>query len=192
MGKPSASEQAMMNAVAGLDAARAGLARRLQDTSFEEMRKQGYKQANAMRTRWGRQRQQDRTPYVIGLAGAAAVLGVAAGIIGWVLYDRERRDNVGERLNSLQSQARQRYADLTSSLADGRKNGGTDLKPKVEQAIAAGGSRPDGLDVSVEGRTVYLRGSVSDPAAIDAAAERVHGVPGVVAVVNLTTAGQAH
>jgi hypothetical protein len=33
---------------------------------------------------------------------------------------------------------------------------------------------------------VYLRGAVSDTAFVDAAAERVHGVPGVVAVVNLT------
>jgi osmotically-inducible protein OsmY len=43
------------------------------------------------------------------------------------------------------------------------------------------------VDVAVEGRTVYLRGSVDDPAAVDAAAERIHAVDGVVAVVNLTT-----
>jgi hypothetical protein len=39
----------------------------------------------------------------------------------------------------------------------------------------------------VEGRTVYLRGAVNDPGAVDAAAERAHAIPGVVAVVNLTT-----
>jgi osmotically-inducible protein OsmY len=70
----------------------------------------------------------------------------------------------------------------------GRTNGHDDgLKNRVEEAMAAGGNRPSGVDVSVEGRTVYLRGAVDDPAAVDAAAERIHGVDGVVAVVNLTT-----
>jgi osmotically-inducible protein OsmY len=41
--------------------------------------------------------------------------------------------------------------------------------------------------VEVEGRTVYLKGAVADPAAADAAAERAHAVEGVVAVVNHTT-----
>src|SRR2546421_3293 len=35
--------------------------------------------------------------------------------------------------------------------------------------------------------TVDRGGVVADPALVDAAVERVHGVPGVVAVVNLTT-----
>ena len=43
------------------------------------------------------------------------------------------------------------------------------------------------LAVLLTGGTVYLRGAVADPASVDAAAERAHGVPGVVAVVNLTT-----
>jgi hypothetical protein len=50
-----------------------------------------------------------------------------------------------------------------------------------------GGGGPYGLVIVVEGRTVYLRGAVADPAFVDAAAERAHGVRGVVAVVNLTT-----
>jgi len=83
----------------------------------------------------------------------------------------------------VQSRARQRYAELTS----GRTRAETDLQQRVDQTVAEGGTPPHGLEVVVEGRTVYLRGAVADPAFVDAAAERVHGVPGVVAVVNLTT-----
>ena len=54
--------------------------------------------------------------------------------------------------------------------------------------VADGGEPVSGVRVSVEGRTAYLRGSVEDPAAAEAAAERAQGVDGVVAVVNLTTA----
>jgi osmotically-inducible protein OsmY len=103
-----------------------------------------------------------------------------------VVYDRERREAARRRLNDVQSRARERYAELTG----GRTRAEADLEERVRQAIADGGSAPQELDVVVEGRTVYLRGGVPDPAAVDAAAERIHGVPGVVAVVNLTTSAR--
>jgi osmotically-inducible protein OsmY len=128
-------------------------------------------------------RRQRVSPW--GVAGITGIvlLGAAAVGIGIVMYDRERREAARRRLNDVQSLARDRYAELTG----GRTRAEADLEERVRQAISNGGAPPQDLDVVVEGRTVYLRGGVSDPAAVDAAAERIHGVPGVVAVVNLTT-----
>jgi osmotically-inducible protein OsmY len=134
-----------------------------------------------------------------GIAGVVALSAAAVGA-GYVLRDRERREQARQRIyrmqsaaarqmqstaRQMQSAARQRYAELTG----GRMRVEADLRRRVEQAIAATGSPPAGLEVMVEGRTVYLRGAVADTALVDAAAERVHGVPGVVAVVNLTSSG---
>jgi len=55
---------------------------------------------------------------------------------------------------------------------------------------AEGGAIPEGLQVAVEGRTVYLRGTV-DTAVADQAALSAQSVEGVAAVVNLTAAPQA-
>jgi BON domain len=175
------------------------VANRIDDIDTKALQRRGYRYAGNLRKemerrvgkevdrRMGRQ-SRPRWP-IAGLA----VAGLALAALGWTMYDRNRREAMRQRLGEAQSRARERYADLggvggaigkVSGRSNGQDNG---LKSRVDEAIAAGGSRPNGVDVSVEGRTVYLRGTVDDPAAVDAAAERVHAVDGVVAVVNLTT-----
>jgi BON domain len=176
------------------------LAGRIDDIDTKALQRRGYRYAGALRKEMERRvskeldrrvssrRRRPRWP----IAGFA-VAGLALAAIGWTMYDRNRREAMRQRLGEAQSRARERYADLggvggaigkVSGRSNGQDNG---LKSRVDEAIAAGGSRPNGVDVSVEGRTVYLRGTVDDPAAVDAAAERIHAVDGVVAVVNLTT-----
>ncbi|SRR6266487_781983 len=182
-------EWALNGVVGALDKARGALAQRLDEMDLQDVQKRAQKRsqrlAGTVRSDIRRRTRPRRrvSPWaVVGLAGMA-VLGAAAFGVGFVVYDRERRDAARRRLTGMQVRARERYAELTS----GRTQAESDLEARVRQAIAEGGTPPEGLDVVVEGRTVYLRGAVSDPAFVDAAAERVHGVPGVVAVVNLTT-----
>lgn len=125
---------------------------------------------------------------------AAILVGVGIGVAAtaaWLLYDRKRRDAVQKRLNQVQSAAYDRYVNLggvQGAIQGVRgKVNGSDLKDKVVAAISGGGEFPKGLEVEVEGRTVYLKGEIQDAAAADAAAERAHTVEGVVAVVNHTT-----
>jgi BON domain len=167
------------------------MASRLDDIDTKRLQRRGYKYAGALRKNVERRvRPEPRPRWPI--AGLVAV-GAALATVGWLMYDRSRREAMRQRLNDAQSRARERYADLGGvggalNKVSGRTNGHEEnLKSAVEDAISAGGTRPAGLEVSVEGRTVYLRGKVDDPAAVDAAAERIHSVPGVVAVVNLTT-----
>lgn len=131
---------------------------------------------------------RSRWPLAAILAGIG--LGVAA-TTAYFLYDRQRRESVKQRLNQVQSAAYDRYTNLGGVQGAihgvrGRVNG-SDLKDKVVAAISGGGEFPKGLEVEVEGRTVYLKGEIADAAAADAAAERAHTVDGVVAVVNHTT-----
>ena len=158
------------------------------------LRRRGYRYAGALRKELERRvrpkPRRRRAPF-LGLA----VLGASVAAAGWLLYDRSRREAMRQGLTTAQSRARERYTNLGGVGAalgkvTGRSNGGwqePSLKSRVEAAIAEGGTPPAGLEVAVEGRTVYLRGNVEDPAFVDAAAERIHGVDGVVAVVNLTT-----
>jgi hypothetical protein len=177
-------------AVTALDQARGTLAQRLDEMDVEAMRRRGVKLADSVRSDLRRRAQPRRrrvSPWgVAGIAGLV-VLGAAAAGIGYVAYDRERREAARRRLTDAQSRARERYAELTG----GRTRAEVDLEARVRQAIVDGGTAPKGLELVVEGRTVYLRGAVADPAAVDTAAERIHGVPGVVAVVNLTTGAAA-
>jgi len=185
-GSKKRGEGALNTAIGALDQARATLVQRLIELDVDAMRKQGIRVAGSVRADLQRRMQPRRrrvSPWgVAGIAGIV-VLGAAAVGVGYVVYDRERREAARRRLNDVQSRARERYAELTG----GRTRAEADLEERVRQAIGNGGAGPQDLDVVVEGRTVYLRGGVSDPAAVDAAAERIHGVPGVVAVVNLTT-----
>jgi osmotically-inducible protein OsmY len=185
-GSNKRAERALDIAVAALDQARGMLVQRLDQMDIDAMRKRGVKLAGSVRSDLQRRVQPRRrrvSPWgVAGITGLV-VLGAAAVGVGYVAYDRERREAARRRLTDVQSRARERYAELTG----GRTRSEVELEEQARQAIANGGATPQGLEVVVEGRTVYLRGAVADPAAVDAAAERIHGVPGVVAVVNLTT-----
>jgi hypothetical protein len=139
-------------------------------------------------------RRRSRMP----LVGVLVVGAAAAGAVGYLLYDRERRAQMLGRAARLQQGAQSRYAELgglTGAVGRVRTRVGTGapeldeaaLEQQVREVVDEGGAPVKAVKVSVEGRTVYLRGAVDDPAAVDAAAERVHGVEGVVAVVNLTT-----
>lgn len=188
MGKASKGrgERALGDLIGTLDQARGTFVRRLDDIDVDAMRKRGSRLAGSVRSdleRRVRPRRRRISPWgVVGIAGLVA-LGAAAVGVGYVVYDRERREGARRRLNGVQVRARERYAELTG----GRTQGEADLEARVREAIAEGGAPPDGLEVVVEGNTVYLRGVVADPAFVDAAVERVHMVPTVVAVVNLTT-----
>lgn len=119
---------------------------------------------------------------------AALLVGAGVGAIAataYFLYDRQRREAVRQRLTEVQGAAYERYVNLGGQVR-GKVNG-SDLRDRVVAAISGGGEFPKGLDIEVEGRTVYLKGEVADAAAADAAAERAHTVDGVVAVVNHTT-----
>jgi osmotically-inducible protein OsmY len=180
-------ERALDTAIEAIDQARGTLVQRLDDIDIEAMRKSGNRLAGSLRSdleRRIRPRRRRISPWgVVGITGLV-ILGAAGVAVGYVAYDRERREEARRRLTGVRSRARERYAELSG----GRTRAEADLEARVNEAIGAeNGRRPEGLEVVVEGRTVYLRGAVADPASVDAAAERVHGVPGVVAVVNLTT-----
>jgi hypothetical protein len=172
------------------------LADRIDYIDNKALQRRGYRYAGALRKQVQQRvnRRDNRWQRQPGWPVAAlAVFGVGLAAIGWAMYDRNRREAMRQRLGEAQSRARERYAELggvggaigkVSGRANGHDNG---LKSRVDEAISSGGVRPGGVEVSIEGRTVYLRGAVDDPAAVDAAAERIHGVDGVVAVVNLTT-----
>ena len=175
------------------DQARGTLAQRLGEIDIEAMRKRGSVLAGLVRSdlqRRIRPRRRRTSPgAILGIAGLA-VIGLAAAGVGYVVSNRQRRewalkrrDWARKRMEEMGSGVRDRYAELTS----GRTRAEAELEERVEKAVSEGGRAPEGLETVVEGRTVYLRGAVADPASVDAAAERAHGVPGVVAVVNLTT-----
>jgi osmotically-inducible protein OsmY len=128
-----------------------------------------------------RRRRKRRWPLMAMLVGAG--IGAAA-VTAYFLYDRQRREAVRQRLSEVQGAAYERYVSLGGS--HGKVNG-SDLRDRVVSAISGDGEFPKGLEVEIEGRTVYLKGEVADAAAADAAAERAHTVEGVVAVVNHTT-----
>jgi hypothetical protein len=180
------AERTLDGAVEVLDQARAALVKRLDNVDLTSMQKRGTRWAGSVRSdleRRARPRRRRVSPWTVAGITGLVVLGAAAVGVGYVAYDRERRDAVQRRLGDVRQRARERYAELVG----GQTEVEADLEARVRQAIAEGGTPPEGLEVVVEGRTAYLRGAVSDPAFVDAGAERVHSVPGVVAVVNLTT-----
>jgi hypothetical protein len=126
--------------------------------------------------------------------------GVTLGI-AWLLYDQRRREMISGQVTQLGSRttAAARSTGIASAVDEvmSRVRGQqtildeVGLRTEVESAIAdtLEGGLPEGLQVAVEGRTVYLRGTV-DPVLADSAANQAQGVPGVAAVVNLTTPPQ--
>jgi hypothetical protein len=137
-------------------------------------------------------RQRRRFPW------ALLAVGFATAGLAWLLYDRRRRDMIQGRITQLGVRAQEQVGPgmkngVTGAVDSvmGKVKGGRGLdeealKNDVQTAIAAGGGLPDGLQVAIEGRTVYLRG-VADSAVSDRAAARAQQVDGVAAVVNLTT-----
>lgn len=135
-----------------------------------------------------------------GLTAAVVVFGVGATLY-YVLSDAERRRRLTGSIQSLGRGARGQMNGIgVSGAVDGVMSrvrpgsvelAGTALQTEVEGALAAQGGAPAGLEVSVEGRTVYLRGTVADPASLDRSMERIQELPGVVAVVNLTIPAEA-
>jgi hypothetical protein len=169
-------------------------ATRLDDIDTRKLQRRGYRYAGALRRNVEKRVRQEPEPRSRWPVAGLLAIGAGMAALGWLLYDRSRREAMRTRLSEAQSRARERYAELGGvggafTKASGRVDGqDQDLKNAVEEALSSGGARPGGLEVAIEGRTVYLRGKVEDPGAVDAAAERIHSVPGVVAVVNLTTA----
>lgn len=134
-----------------------------------------------------------------GRAFLAAMSGLAAGgAIGYVVADQRSRSALQGSLVRIQGEAKQRVPALVDRAGGtldelrtlwARSGSGADeaaLVPKVESAVR---SQPgaEGLQVGVEGRTVYLRGSVGDRSALDGAIEKVRSVEGVAAVINLAS-----
>ncbi|MEP7104414.1 MAG: BON domain-containing protein [Chloroflexota bacterium] len=175
------------------------LADRLDEIDARALGSRAYSYSKDLRQRVeGRVRPQPKRRFPIA---ALIALGAAVGI-GVLLYDRRRRDMVQGRLTQLKVRTQERMPGMGNGLSGavdnvmGKVRGGAaeldeqKLKTGVEASIAEGGQLPEGLQVAVEGRTVYLRGTV-DPAIADQAAVRAQSVEGVAAVVNLTAAPQA-
>jgi len=182
--------------------------KRLEDVDVEDIRKRSARYAEVAKKGAGKsakvarqklvERMRPRPKRRVPVVGLLVVGAAAAGIGYLLLYDRRRRAAIAGQVNKLQQGARQRYAELggvTGAVEKVRDRVGVTapeldeaaLEEHVRQVVTEGGKPTPGLKVAVEGRTVYLRGAVEDPGAVDAVAERVHGVDGVVAVVNLTT-----
>ena len=179
-----------------LDAVRAEVLAKIGDLPTEELRDRALKLSKDARKRAEqriRPRRRSRLPFVL------VAVGIGVGV-GYLLADRGRRERVRNSLDRVGQTARSRMGEIgVSGAVDGvmyrvREGGGavqdSALKSQVEGALAGSESMPKGLHVTVEGRTVYLRGTVADPSAVDGVMEKVQSMPGVVAVVNLTTPSQ--
>lgn len=171
------------------------LAVRIDDLDARRLGDRAYSSARDLRTRVERRMRPAppprRVPWAMILACVATV-GIA-----WMLYDRSRRDMIQGRIKQLSARAQEQVAPSMrtgiSSAVDGvmgrvkgvgRTVDEGALQREVEMAV---GTEPDeGLQIAVEGRTVYLRGMV-DSSVSDRAAARAQQVDGVAAVVNLTT-----
>lgn len=188
-----------------IDGLREQVATRLSEVDTDQFRKRAGKLAveasrrsrEARRQAEGRLRPRRRRGP--GIAAFLIVGAVGAGV-AYVLADAGRRRRLTESVRNLTSGARGRLDEngvtgavdgMMTKLRPAADLQGAALKTEVEGALAAQGAVPAGLEISVEGRTVYLRGTVADAAALDRAMERIQELPGVVAVVNLTVPVEA-
>jgi hypothetical protein len=180
------------------------IADRLDEFDAGSLRKQLNQIADAVGDRVGemqervqdRVRPQRRRPNPVGLL---FLLGSIAGL-AFLLYDSRRRAELRGRMLQLQGEARRQLPEVrnraTQAMGGIRArgagaNGGVEqarLKAEVEAAIKADQEAlPPQLEVDVEGRTVYLRGSISERGVLDRAVERAQSVDGVAAVINLVS-----
>src|SRR5262245_22169014 len=99
-------ERALGDLASTVDQARGALAHRLEGIDIEAMQKRGTKLAGSVRSdlvRRLRPQRRGRSPAAIfGLAGLA-VLGLAAAGVGYLIYDRERREAARKRLEGMRS-----------------------------------------------------------------------------------------
>ena len=127
----------MNELVRTLDAFRAVVAKRIDEIDVDEMGKRGTRMAGSMQKELGRRVRPRRrglpASAVAGIAGLV-LAGVAVAGVGFLLYDRERREEARRRLNGVQSRARERYAELTGA----RSQDENELEARVREAVAAG------------------------------------------------------
>lgn len=192
------SESALDDLVRAFEAARDEIMARVAKLDTGELRGQALKMSKQARRRAEQRiRPRRRSP---NLPLLALALGLGAGI-GYLLVDANRRNQVRSGVARFGETARDRMDGMgVSSAVDGvmskvRPNNSAALqdgalKSEVEAALGSSGL-PAGVDLSVEGRTVYLRGTVSDTPGLDRSMERIQALPGVVAVVNLTVPAAA-
>jgi len=127
-----------------------------------------------------------------------ALIGVSAAV-GYLLADAGRRRRISSGVRQLREDARERGTGIGAAvdglMAKARGKGVSlteaSLEAEVDSALAAAGGAPAGLERQVEGRTVYLRGTVADPLKLDQLMQNIQALPGVVAVVNLTVPVEA-
>lgn len=167
------------------------VSKQLQGIDLEDLRRRGSGYAVVARQNvQQRVRPQPKPNRFLPVAGLL-VAGAAIAGVAVLLYDKSRRDALQGHVDRFTSGAKSRYADLGGGVRNrlgwAEPLDEADLERRVREVVAEGGQAVNGLKVTVEGRTVYLRGAVEDAGAVDQAAERIHGVDGVVAVVNLTT-----
>jgi hypothetical protein len=192
---PGRGSEVLDGATQSFESLRGAVSKQMANVDLDDIRRRGYGYAMLVRQNAGRRLRPQPPPSRSVPIGAAIAVGAAALGAAILLYDKGRRDALRARVGRLGEVARTRYAALDSGVRD--RLGQTqmldeaDLERHVRDVIAEGDQPVDGLKVTVEGRTVYLRGAVDDATAVDRAAERIHGVDGVVAVVNLTTSPAA-
>src|SRR5689334_22669571 len=112
MGKASKSrgDRALRALIGALDQAREVLVQRLDEIDLEAMRKRGDRLAGSVRSDLQRRiRPRQRRPSPWGVAGITGlvVLSAAAAGIGYIVYDRERREAARQRLTGMQTRARE-------------------------------------------------------------------------------------
>ena len=187
------SESALDELMRAFEAARDEILGRVAKIDADELRGHAVKMSKQARRRAEQRIRPRRRTMNFPLLALALGVGAAAG---FVLVDAGRRQRLRSGVVRLRTGAKERIDGIgVSGAVDGMMNkirpnnsaaveDGA-LREEVEAALGSAGL-PAGLDLAVEGRTVYLRGTVSDATGLDHSIERIQALPGVVAVVNLT------
>ena len=187
------SESALDELMRAFEGARDEILGRVAKIDADEIRGHAVKVSKQARRRAEQRIRPRRRTMNFPLLALAVGVGAATG---FVLVDAGRRQRLRSGVVRLRAGAKDRIDGIgVSGAVDGMMNrirpnnsaaveDGA-LREKVEAALGSAGL-PAGLDLAVEGRTVYLRGTVTDATGLDHSMERIQALPGVVAVVNLT------